>query len=469
MQDLLLAAHLITSTKALFDKDTVNQLCMWTSRDIPEAAIIKSPKGGPFWTGEQVFGLTLPSKFNIGSADSTLLIKCGDILKWNGDAKLLHKGRESITGALCEQLGPKALVDYLNSAKGLLHAWLHLRGFSTGLTDFLVSSNSTTRQEMLRSVFNDYFLKAIQESCDTVQILDANPPPGVKVDDSTGRAVISPACLTKKLRLLEQAAPTIFRARAVDAEKLVLRIAEEDNALLAMVRSGSKGSVTKVLQQIAGLGLQLYKGQYLLPFSRKQPHAMSDSPLLDWWEDHGFVRSSFLDGLNAFELFNHVVADRTGILRKHVEVVQPGTLFKSLMLFLRDLHVMYDGSVRSQSGLALVQFCYGGAVAKPKRTLSDKDVSCNDSEMGEDLGVDISIQTGASGEAITWEEDVDRRWQLSDLAGEPVGVLAATAVAQPAYELMLDAPNLNGPFQPRPLELVQVYHSSCPPYRFLTT
>ena len=52
------------------------------------------------------------------------------------------------------------------------------------------------------------------------------------------------------------------------------------------------------------------------------------------------------------------------------------------------------------------------------------------------------------------------------LAGDPVGVLDAIAIAHPAYELMLDAPNLNGPFLPLPLELVQVY---CPPFRFLKT
>jgi hypothetical protein len=228
----------------------------------------------------------------------------------------------------------------------------------------------------------------------------------------------------------------------------VLKYAEKNNSLLLMVKSGSKGSRGKLLQQIAGMGLQLYKGKHLLPFSGSRRPLVSKSSVLDWWEDKGLVRSSLVDGLKAPELFNHVIADRTGILRKHLEVVQPGTLFKSLMLFLRDLHVMYDGSVRSQCGKNLVQFCYGGAVGVCRRT------SSKEGSVRNQFGMEYPTTPGEG--SVTWEEDDRKRWPLSVLAGEPVGVLAATAISQPAYELMLDAPNLNGPLQPRPLELVQV-------------
>lgn len=430
----------------------MHQLCMWASRELPEAAIVKSPKGGPLWTGEQLYGLTLPAEFSFESSDNSILIKHGEILKWHGDPKWLQKAKDTVTGALLAQLGGKALVEYLNCAKGLLHGWLHMEGFSAGLTDFLVTNDLEQRRIMLQSVFNDYFLKAIQESCNSIQILDAQAhtseaPVDMDIEGNFDRLVINPAGLSNKVKLLEETARTVFRIRANDAEKIVLKFARKGNSLLTMVKSGSKGSMSKLLQQIAGMGLQLYKGKHILPFTRIQHYAISDQPLIDWWDNHGLVRSSLVDGLNASELFSHIIADRTGILRKHVEVIQPGTLFKSLMLFLRDLHVWHDGTVRSRSGKSLVQFCYGGAVGKIRRTPS----------VQEDGGwTQVSVEEDAEMTEQIWDEDQDKRWDFSRLAGEPVGVLAATALAQPAYELMLDAPNLNGPFKPRPLELVQV-------------
>ena len=415
----------------------MDQMSMWASKEPPQAAILKSPKGGPLWTGEQVFGLILPPEFNLESPEEDdVIIRGGEILKWQGNAKMLQKGRDGIAGALCTQLGSKALVDYLNCAKGLLHAWLHIQGFSTGLTDFLITHNLALRKKMMDSIFEDYFLKAMQESCFSVQMLDRVGRP----DNSKGNDDNKLDRLTKEIGVLEVAAQATFRSRVADAENILLKYADRNNSLLLMVRSGSKGSVGKLLLQIAGLGLQLYKGHHLLRHSSgMQRHPPTNLPLLDWWENHGLVRSSLVNGINPFEMFNHIVADRTGILRKHVEVVQPGTLFKALMLFLRDLCVMYDGSVRSQCNQNIVQFCYGGAVGAVKK-----------------LSTWLNIPFGGEREYFTWEEDDTRRWQLSVLAGEPVGILAATALAQPAYELMLDAPVINGPFKPRPLELVQV-------------
>jgi hypothetical protein len=47
-----------------------------------------------------------------------------------------------------------------------------------------------------------------------------------------------------------------------------------------------------------------------------------------------------MNGLNAFELFNHAIADHTA-LYKNVEITQPGTLLKVVMLFLDDTSAMH--------------------------------------------------------------------------------------------------------------------------------
>jgi hypothetical protein len=392
-------------------------------------AILKSPKGGPLWTGEQLYSLTLPAGVDFHTLDGEVLIRNGEILKTGFSSKWLQKGRNSLIDAICDQSGPEAVVEYLNSAKGLLHAWLDSNCFSTGLTDFLVTSNAEERRSMLQRVSVDCLQRAKEQSINTLQICDAkfqlsHLSVDLEVDGAFDRLEVNPASLSNKVQMLESIAIKAFRASMAGMGNIVQESSVSQNSLFSMVKAGStKASMSKLLDQIACMGLQLYKGEHMLPFSRVLNNsAPLESQLQEWWEDHGLVQNSLVDGLTAFQLFNHVIANRTSILRKHVEVVQPGTLFKVLMLFLRDLHVGYDGTVRSQCGQKVVQFCYGGARARHRRSR---------------------------------KEDPDLRWKVSYLAGEPVGVLAATALSQPAYESMLDAPHHSG-WKIRPLELVQV-------------
>ncbi|CAN5957541.1 unnamed protein product [Sphagnum jensenii] len=68
-------------------------------------------------------------------------------------------------------------------------------------------------------------------------------------------------------------------------------------------------------------------------------HLRVDMKLQEWLEKHGFAQS-LMNGLNAFELFNHAIADHTA-LYKNVEITQPGTLLKVVMLFLDDTSAMH--------------------------------------------------------------------------------------------------------------------------------
>ena len=102
---------------------------------------------------------------------------------------------------------------------------------------------------------------------------------------------------------------------------------------------------------------------------------------------------------------------------------QPNLLLKRLLLFLRDLHVRYDGSVCNLQGRHIVQFQYGGLLE----------------EEGE-AGLYKAIRGSKD-----WPDP-----------GEAVGILAATAVTEPAYQLKLDSPHILGAKAIGPLELINV-------------
>jgi DNA-directed RNA polymerase-5 subunit 1 len=116
-------------------------------------------------------------------------------------------------------------------------------------------------------------------------------------------------------------------------------------------------------------------------------------------EAYGLVRSSYFHGLNPYEELVHAISTREAIVRSSRGLTEPGTLFKNLMALLRDVVICYDGTVRNVCSKSIIQLNYT-----------------------EDDALDFPSAIGP---------------------GEPVGVLAATAISNPAYKAVLDASQSN--------------------------
>ncbi|GMH09851.1 hypothetical protein Nepgr_011692 [Nepenthes gracilis] len=124
-------------------------------------------------------------------------------------------------------------------------------------------------------------------------------------------------------------------------------------------------------------------------FQRKYPFG-SEYPAGEF----GLLKSSFFHGLDLYEEMVHSIATREVIIRSSRGLAEPGTLFKNLMAILRDVVICYDGSVRNISSNSIILFDYGFKGEKSSCLFP---------------------------------------------AGEPVGVLAATAMSNPAYKAVLDS------------------------------
>ncbi|XP_038680146.1 DNA-directed RNA polymerase V subunit 1-like isoform X2 [Tripterygium wilfordii] len=161
----------------------------------------------------------------------------------------------------------------------------------------------------------------------------------------------------------------------------------------------SISAVNKVVQQIGLLGLQLAdKGKLYSKtlaedmashFERKIPFDRDQST------KNGFIKSCFFHGLNPFEAMVHSISTREVMVRSSKGLSEPGTLFKNLMAILRDVVICYDGTVRNVCSNSIIQFEYG-------------------------------VKLGTKSESLF-------------PAGEPVGVLAATSMSNPAYKAVLDS------------------------------
>ncbi|AET02314.2 DNA-directed RNA polymerase [Medicago truncatula] len=186
-----------------------------------------------------------------------------------------------------------------------------------------------------------------------------------------------------------------------DIELPVINFALKSTKLGDLIDSKSKSAVDKVIQQIGFLGQQLFeRGKFYSKglvedvashFQLKCFYDKDDYPSAEF----GLLKGCFFHGLDPYEELVHSIATREIIDRSSRGLSEPGTLFKNLMAILRDVVICYDGTVRNVCSNSIIQFEYG-------------------------------IQSGDAAQHLF-------------PAGEPVGVLAATSMSNPAYKAVLDA------------------------------
>ncbi|XP_057729050.1 DNA-directed RNA polymerase V subunit 1 isoform X1 [Arachis stenosperma] len=186
-----------------------------------------------------------------------------------------------------------------------------------------------------------------------------------------------------------------------DLERPVINSALKSSKLGDLIDSKSRGAIDKVVQQIGFLGQQLFeRGRFYskgliediaVHFRLKCCYDEDSYPSAEY----GLLKGCFFHGLDPYEELVHSVSTREIIVRSSRGLSEPGTLFKNLMAILRDVMICYDGTVRNVCSNSIIQFDYGKQAGDVTQHLFP--------------------------------------------AGEPVGVLAATSMSNPAYKAVLDA------------------------------
>ncbi|KAL5570431.1 hypothetical protein UlMin_027006 [Ulmus minor] len=163
-----------------------------------------------------------------------------------------------------------------------------------------------------------------------------------------------------------------------------------------LIDSKSDSAINKAVQQIGFLGLQISdRGKFYSKTLVEDVSVMHNQRYpenIDYPSaEYGLIKGCFFHGLDPYEEMVHSISTREVIVRSSRGLTEPGTLFKNLMAILRDVVICYDGTIRNICSNSIIQFEYGG------------------------------------------------RAKNLYPAGEPVGVLAATAMSNPAYKAVLDS------------------------------
>jgi len=142
-----------------------------------------------------------------------------------------------------------------------------------------------------------------------------------------------------------------------DAGKIAGNNVDENNRIINMINSGSKGSKINVGQMMACLGQQNVDGKRI-PYgfeNRTLPHYKKCD---DGADARGFVQNSFISGLTPQEYFFHAMGGREGLIDTAVKTSDTGYIQRKLIKSMEDLKAYYNYSVRTNNG-NIIQFIYG--------------------------------------------------------------------------------------------------------------
>ncbi|XP_039826362.1 DNA-directed RNA polymerase IV subunit 1-like isoform X4 [Panicum virgatum] len=369
--DSLAAAHLLTSADIFLKKSELQQLqmlCLSVS-DTPVPAVVKSMDfQSSLWTGKQLFSMLLPSGMNF-ICDRKLHIIDSEVLTCSSGSSWLQNSTSGLFSIMFKQYGHKAL-DFLSSAQEVLCEFLTMRGLSVSLSDLYMFSDHYSRRKLTEGV--KLALDEAEEAFRIKQILlDPINIPVLKCHDETEDVTYRQSDYILNNLSVVRSSIMAFKDVFSDLLKMVQQHVSNDNSMMVMINAGSKGSMLKYAQQTACVGLQL-------PASKFPFRIPSELSCISWNEQkslsceaegnngrvggqnlYAVIRHSFIEGLNPLECLLHAISGRANFFSEHADV--PGTLTRKLMYHLRDLHVAYDGTVRSSYGQHITQFSYDTA------------------------------------------------------------------------------------------------------------
>lgn len=357
-----LVAMKAMSSRTMLSKELANQLAMFVPFSLPAPAVIKSI---PAWTITQIVQGALPAKLTCQG--KTHLVRDGNIIKLDLDKDHVQDSFNDLVSSVLSEKGPGEALQFLNVLQPLLMEFLLLDGFSVTLKDFNVP------KAILEEVH-----KNIQK-----------------------QSLILEQSRFSKSQIAEMRVENNLKGVKQQISEFVIKCSD----LGLLIDPKKEASMSKVVQQLGFVGLQLYHEGKLYSsrlvedcfsnFVNKHSDIGDEHPP----EAYGLVQSSYFHGLNPYEELVHSISTREAIVRSSRGLTEPGTLFKNLMAILRDVVICYDGTVRNTCSNSIIQLKY--------------------------------------------KEDDETDFPSALPPGEPVGVLAATAISTPAYRAVLDSSQSN--------------------------
>ena len=347
-QDALLGSFLMTKTDCDIGRDRFFDLCMrgdgWSTGYILDRLRhierVRREVGSklPLFCGKSVFSLMFPDTLNYVKKNDArkdqpvVRIVKGVMVEGALNKGNLGQSHNSIIHVLHKEYGRDVAIDFLNNCQFIPNQFLIQRGFSIGIGDCVAD------QEMIKKT-EEIIYKCYIEAKDT-------------------EASIS----HERIRELKICS-VLDKARDLSMKMARGKLTDE-NGFVSTVTAGSKGEYFNITQITSMLGQQMHmtkriqktlnRGRRTLPHYPKTNLTMEQE-----FESRGFIRHSFLHGLNPQEFIWHAMSGREGCSDTAMKTAQSGYVQRRMVKVFEDVQVKYDGTVRNANNWVM-QWAYGG-------------------------------------------------------------------------------------------------------------
>ncbi|MDZ7746476.1 MAG: DNA-directed RNA polymerase subunit A' [Halobacteriales archaeon] len=339
IQDHISGMYLLTHDNPHFNETQALDLLRATSVEgLPE------PDGTDeddvdYWTGRSVFSELLPDDLNLefeGTLGEPVVIEDGQLVEGTIAEDEVGEFGGEIVDTITKVYGNTRSRVFINEIATLAMRSIMHFGISVSIDDESVDTEAEARiQEAIDSAY-----ERVQELIETYDAGELESLPGRTTDE------------TLEMKIMQ----TLGRARDSAGDIADERL-DEDNPAVVMARSGARASMLNLTQMSACVGQQAVRGERIN--RGYEDRTLSHYKKNDLSADaHGFVESSYRQGLNPQEFFFHAMGGREGLVDTAVRTSKSGYLQRRLINALSELESQYDGTVRDTSD-TVVQFEFG--------------------------------------------------------------------------------------------------------------
>lgn len=360
IMDPLVASYLLTQDDVKVGVDDVMNLIYITSKNVREINLDKKE-----YTGKEVFSYLIPEDINIKYFEDDELdvfIDKGQLKKGFMRKKIIGKSKNSLGHIIWLKHGPEPFTNFMNDAQRLANNWLLLNGFSIGIKDTYVDKSVLAK---IKSAIDEKEI-AVNKFISEVE----NRLHDIDYDMVENTIMI----------MMTQVQNTVHKMINEYFEN-IRKQGGDINNFKAMTTSGSKGSPLNVGQICGCVGQQNLNGVRITKLynNRTLPFFCHND---DSSDARGFVRNSYLSGLNITEFFFHRMTGRIGLINTAINTAETGYISRKLIKALEDMVVKYDRTVRNAKG-EIIQFLYGDNGLDPTRLEGQKTfiIKFNDEKM----------------------------------------------------------------------------------------
>jgi DNA-directed RNA polymerase II subunit RPB1 len=340
VQDTLVAAYLMTQNGVkIYRKQMENLMMNIKTFDgkIPEADGTDD-NGNEYWSGRTVYSMILPeiSLRLKNDSEEMVVIKNGKYESGALDSSII--GSRGLIQDILKMYNTERCHQFLDETQNIFTRWFETHGFSVGIGD-AVPINKDMGEKIDEMIENK-----IEEANEQISLAYQG---------------LYEKNLDDKLRLesMDLHMKKIASDCAEEVAKYVKKTIPKTNRFKIMAISGAKGKALN-LQQIIGIvgqqdiwGSRIQNGftDRTLPHFHKHDFGLAAK---------GFVKNSFIKGLEPAEFFFAMMGGRVGMIDTAVKTSETGYISRRLMKAAEDVKVQYDGTVRNASG-NVVSLVYG--------------------------------------------------------------------------------------------------------------